>query len=287
MYHDYSQEELRAYCRSCIESLEIWARRLVHEKMTEAYGDNYIDKVLDNGNFLVKAEIRNHVHSMMADSPERFKRPVDTLFIDQIIYFLCNQTWYTNLFKSALDYAYPQGFMEAREFLSRIVPIRNPLSHSNPITIRQVEQAICYSHDFIDGLKQYYKDRGEEQVWNVPQIIKVKDSLGNVFENLDETDSLGAFLYTNQLQNCGDTYSVEIEVDSSFEKSEYEIKWDFNHHNTNAFTDSERFTVRFTPDDVAQSTYILCEVNSKKAWHKYGHHDSKVTIVLTVLPPIE
>ena len=143
MYHEYTQEELRSYCRSCIESLEIWARRLVHEKMTETFGPNYVDVVRENGQPLIKTEIKNHIREMMAREPDRFKRPVDTLFIDQIIYFLCNQAWYSALFKPALDYAYPQGCAEAREFLSRLVPIRNPLSHSNPISIRQVEQAIC------------------------------------------------------------------------------------------------------------------------------------------------
>lgn len=109
MYHDYTQEELRAYCRSCIESLEIWARRLVHEKMSETYGADYLNAVLATGEPLVKADIKKHVRTMMAKEPDRFKRPVDTLFIDQIIYFLCNPKWYKNLFKESMDYIYPQG----------------------------------------------------------------------------------------------------------------------------------------------------------------------------------
>lgn len=287
MYHEYTQETLRGYCRTCIESLEIWARRLVHEKMVEAYGENYIDKKFKDGNYLVKKEIRNHVHEKLDQEPERFKRPVDTLFIDQIIYFLCNQTWYNEFFKPALDYAYPQGCDEVREFLNRLVPIRNPLSHSNPISIRQVEQAICYSHDFIDGLKQYYKARGEEQVWNVPQIIKVKDSLGNVFDNIVEKSMLGVTFTISTHLSCGDTYSVEVEIDSSFDKNDYTIQWSMNHHNTNDFKNFTKFTVKFTPADVSIGTFIWCTVIQNKSWHKYQRHDSKIGIRLTILPPIE
>lgn len=287
MYHDYTQEELRAYCRSCIESLEIWARRLVHEKMTETFGENYIDKVLENGQPLVKREIRDHVHMMMDKEPDRFRKAVDTLFIDQIIYFLCNQSWYSTLFKPALDYAYPQGCAEAREFLGRLVQIRNPLSHSNPVSIRKVEQAICYSHDFVDGLKQYYKDRGEDRVWNVPQILKVKDSMGNCFENIEEHNGLGAILTIPQELNCGDIYSVEIEVDSSFDQADYTIEWRFYQHNLDEFKNNTKCIVEIGIQDVGASNFIVCIVRQNKLWHKYSNHDSKVTLAVAVLPPIE
>lgn len=288
MYHDYTQDELRSYCRTSIESLEIWARRLVHEKMTEKYGENYMNMTREDGSSFVKKDIKDHVSKMMSREPDRYKRPVDTLFIDQIIYFLCNQCWYNELFKPALDYAYPQGCSEAREFLNRLVPIRNPLSHSNPITMRQVERAICYSNDFVEGLKAYYKDRGEEQVWNVPRIIKVKDSLGNMFEN--PTDSHGQssiFVISNELR-CGDTYSVEIEVDPSFSPYEYDIIWTAHKgKKEDDFKNKTKYTVRFSENDVAKIHIIHCEIISKKDWHKYSFHDCEVALHLTVYPPIE
>ena len=46
MFHSVSQEELRAYCRNCIESFETWARRLIHERMVEKYGNNYVDAII-------------------------------------------------------------------------------------------------------------------------------------------------------------------------------------------------------------------------------------------------
>lgn len=225
MYHEYTQEKLRSYCKSNIETMEIWARRLIHEKMTNQYGENYIDANLNANEKLIKKEIRDHVNNMMRNEPERFSRPVDTLFLDHIIYFLCNKKWYEILFKEALDYAYPQGCEEAREFLSRLIPIRNSLSHSNHISLYQAERAICYSHDFIEGLKQYYKNKGEEKMWNVPRIIRVSDSLGNVYENLIEKRTAGVTQRIPQEMNCGDSYSIDIEIDSAFAQNEYEIFW--------------------------------------------------------------
>lgn len=287
MYHEYTQDELRSYCRTSIETLEIWARRLIHEKMVTEYGEKYIDVQINDNEPLIKKDICKHIKSMIEKEPERFKRPVDTLFIDHIIYFLCNPKWYGNLFKEALDYIYPQGKDEAREFLSRLVPIRNPLSHSNPISIRQAEQAICYSHDFVEGMKEYYKDRGEEQVWNVPRIIRVKDSFGNIFDNpTDGFTGKTIFKIDNELY-CGDTYSVEIEVDSSFSKDEYLINWSMLPHNCNEFNNLTKFTVTFNTKDVAQNRYINCQLISNKEWHKYGSYDNEITIAFTVFPPVK
>ena len=81
MYHTYTERELREYCRTNIETLEIWARRLIHEKMVEEYGENYINKQFDDGNFLVKSEIRKHIQGMLEKERNRFQRAVDTLFI--------------------------------------------------------------------------------------------------------------------------------------------------------------------------------------------------------------
>ena len=61
MYHSYTQEQLRAYCRNCIEAMEIWARRLIDEKMTAEYGSSYIFQKVSPENYLVKDKIRKHV----------------------------------------------------------------------------------------------------------------------------------------------------------------------------------------------------------------------------------
>ena len=286
MYHEYTQEQLRAYSRTYIETLEIWARQLIHEKMTEEYGDNYIFLQFSDGNFLVKKEIRDHVSHMLSSEPDRFNRPIDTLFFDHIIYFLSNEQWYKKLFREPLSYTYPQGAKEVRVFLERLTPIRNPLSHSTPITMHDVERAICYSHDFIEGLKKYYVAKGKEKMYNVPRIIKVSDSLGNIFNNIVENSRLGMQIIIPQAFNCGDKYSVEIEIDSSFGADEYTIKWNMARHTAAELGNSQKLTLCFEPQDVSEAAYIYCTIVQNKEWHKYGDHDSKITLCVKILPPI-
>lgn len=287
MYHNYTEEELRSYCRTCLESLEMWARRLIHEKMVEKYGESYVDAKKQNGEYIIRTDTRKHVQFMQKKEPDRFQRAVDTLFVDDIIYFLCNQNWYKNLFKDALDHMYPEGYMELRTFLTRLVPIRNALSHGNPISVRQAEQAICYSHDFVEGLKKYYKERGLEQVWNVPRIIRITDSLGNAFEN-PKDGSLGrSFFKIKEPFYCGDSYSMSVEIDSSFDPSEYDIFWSINGVRAKNFINSNSFSITFSEKNVAQSTSLSCTIISKNAWHKYSSgYDCEIYISMTVFPPI-
>ena len=99
MYHDYTQEELRTFCRQNIENFEIWARNLIHEKMSANYGPDYINYKVSDENFLIKREIREHVLGMLKKEPSRYNRAVDTLYVDHIIYFLCHDKLYPTLFK--------------------------------------------------------------------------------------------------------------------------------------------------------------------------------------------
>lgn len=287
MYYDYTQEELRAYSKSCIESLEIWARHLIHQKMVEEYGSDYVNCKDDNGVFIVNKEIREHIEFIMSKEPERVKKPVDALYVDHIIYFLCHPKLYGKLFKEALDYIYPQGKEEAREFLKRLIPIRNPLSHSNAISIRQVEQAICYSHDFVDGLKEYYKDKGEEKMWNVPRVIKITDSCGNVFDNPEDDRYGGSNFFIKQLFRPGDNYSVQVVIDPAFETSGYTIEWSVLGKNDVMLENGSKFSIKFSEEDISAMFIINCRIVSKKIWHKYKTHDGEVSILLTILPPIE
>lgn len=286
VYYTYTEEEIRSLCRQSIESLEMWARRLIHEKFEEKFGKDYINFKTSDDNYLIKKEVRDHVQRMRTKDSDRFPRIIDTLFFEHIIYFLCNPVFYKELFKDALKYAYPNGNNEVRVFLNRILPIRNALSHSNPISIRQAEQAICYSHDFIDGLKEYYKEKGMEQVWNVPRIIRVTDSLGNVFDNPKDKNGMNSIFQFQQDLRCGDTYSVSVDVDTSFSETEYDIIWENQNLLKQEFNNSKNFTITFDEADVGEMHMITCNVKSHKTWHKYGSYDCEIIMMFTVLPPL-
>ena len=288
MYYNLSNNELREISKKSIESLEIWARRLINEKMVEKYGEDYIHYQLADGNYLIKKEIRLYVENMRKNEPTRYRRDIDTLLFDHILYFLCKQDLYNALFEDALKYAYPQGVNEVRIFLERLIPIRNALSHSNPISVHQAEQAICYSNDFISGLKEYYKEMGKEKVWNVPSIIKVSDSLGNVFDNLELEEGKvvpGSLIGIEQPLYCGDTYSIEIEIDSSFSSEEYTIKWSDNYVYVKEYDNKQKFIKEVAITDIGELHVIECYVTQNKEWHRYTTFDSRIIVHLTVLPP--
>ena len=277
MYFNYSDEDLRSYCRNCIESLELWARRLIDEQMSACFGVDYFDAKDSNGDYIIKKKIREQVEKLKDEEPHRFPRLVDTLFIKDIIYFLCHPKFYTEIFKMALDFCYPLGREEVRIFLERIIPVRNALSHANPISIRQAEQAVCYSNDFIDSVKQYFKKVGKEQMWNVPTIIRLTDSLGNTFLNKMN-------YIKNVVFHVGETYRVTAEIDSSFPRESYSIRWLGRVLEFKESLDSTQFVITFSNKDVNQALQIRCMVTSKEDWHKHGTWDDSKTITLTVLP---
>lgn len=287
MYYNYTDEELRAYCRNSIESLEMWARRFIHEKMVEKYGEQYINYQASDGNYIIKREIREQVQYLSQKEPQRILRPVDALFLDHLIYFLCKRELYKELFKDALDPMYPDGREEVCTFLERLVPTRNALSHSNPISMRQAEQAVCYSHDFVDSIKSYYRKRGLEQMWNVPRIIRITDSLGNSFENNIDNSTQGSSFRIKQKMYCGDTYSVTIETDSSFSQSEFDILWFNNGKEIKGNKNYFQYTIAWAEEDVEEIHLIRCKIISHKKWHKYGSFDCEVILIMTILPPVE
>lgn len=273
-----------------MEALEKWARLVVHKKMTEKYGLNYFHSSTSSDNPLIKKEIRDKAEEMMKDNPIRFKRPVDTLFLDEIIYILCKNELYKNCFKEFLDIIYPDGNSEARTFLSRLIPIRNKLSHSNTFSIREAEQCICYCNDFIEGVKQYFKNIGDERMYNVPNAIKLNDSLGNeyylnkdtLFENINVIDESTKKLHQFEI---GDSYSAWLTLDPSFSEDEYTFNWSIE--SGRILGNNSRIDITITEEFIRERLAIYCTIKSKKSWHRYRGYDQQFAIIFQVLPPIE
>ncbi len=285
MYNTYTEEELRSLCRSSIESFELWARRLIDEKLTKKYGPHYINYKTSEENFLFKKDFREQIQRKLAKGPVRFPRIVDALFMDDMIYLLCREDLYQELFAEALMQAYPNGQKEAHVFLDRIKQIRNALSHANAISIHQAEQVICYTHDFIESVKEYYVKKGMEQVWNVPRIIKITDSLGNTFYNPDNNSQRSIFKLKQSIY-CGESYSVTIETDTTFSEAEYDIIWSDQDSNQNMFTNKKTYFTTFDESDVSQVHTIRCTIISHKNWHKYKYYDCQICLMFSVFPPI-
>jgi len=285
MYFSYTQEELRSICKSSIEAFELWARRIIHKKLKMEYSENYFDVDIGNGEKVLNKEHYKKYCRIISSSHDRCNRPVDALFIESLIYILCKERLYKTLFKEILDYSYPQGVEEVREFLGRLIIPRNNLSHANPISIRQAEQVVCYTNDFIDGIKKYYTHIGKDKMWNTPFIIKVTDSLGKEYYP-DENKTFFEVFQVNNAFSIGDTYKVWVEIDSSFNEDDYCIEWEFP-DSVAILNSSHECCITFSVADVSANKTLRCRVIQNKEWHKHNLFEHEIVFSFCVLPKIK
>lgn len=289
MYYSISEEQLRSICRVNIEAFEKWARTIIHNELANDLGAGYFDMELAPDVPVVKKDIRDKADVMLKNNPQRFKRKIDTLFLEELIYLLCRNDLYKKYFKEFLDPIYPDGNAEVRTFLKRLIPIRNSLSHSNPISIRDAERCICYTNDFIDGVKRYFYEKGDERVFNTPNAIKLNDSLGNEFYlNKDKSFEL-IYIHregTQQLYqfHLGEKYSAWLTLDPSYDLGEYIFNWNIGGRKVG---DSSRLDIEITEDMIRERCAIYCTIKSTKSWHRYNGYDQQFAVMFQVLPPDE
>ena len=231
------------------------------------------------------------VNNRIKQEPKRFPRCIDAFFLSDLIYIICRDDLYNKFFKDPFSKAFPDGNNEARTFLERLVDPRNALSHAHSISNRQAEQVVCYSHDIIDSIKEYYFKMDKECEYNVPRIIKVTDSFGNTI-HLNELEKLTLNVWRlhedckNYLQP-GDTLGIEIEIDPTFDTSSYTIEWIINNKDTAIkYKNKTKISFEIEEMDVGISFTVVCKIISIKSWHKHGRYDDSIHIFYKVLPPL-
>jgi hypothetical protein len=292
MLYKLTDDELRSLCREKLESLEYWLRRLIDEKLSASYGD-YFSHVDAVGNRLIKKSIVETLEERLKKEPDRYTRKIDAVLLSDAIDVICNPTLFGSYFREPLKLAFPEGREEARTFMYRLLDPRNRLAHANPISVRQAEQVICYSNDIIESLKSHYSEQGMSQEYNVPLILKITDSFGNVFHRsqLQEVSPSGETLKRldaepNNYLWPGDTLTVEVEVDPAFDPAEYSISWRFHPSASETVPDGPRAMVHITPKHVSVQFAVTCTVASNKEWHRMGRGvDDKLHLIYKVLPP--
>lgn len=291
MYNNIRIDLIRSECKNTIENLEVWLRNLIDNELLENYGDNYLEFVNADGSRLIKNEIVKDASERKASDPERYPRTIDAMLLDDEIKIICNPNLFRICFNKALQAAYPNGNDAARSFLNQLIPIRNKLYHSNPISVREAEKVMCYSNDVIDSIKLYYKMKNVEKKYNVPTIIKVTDSLGNIFYSSQiQRNSTGrgiceTRLNENNILYAGDRISIEVDVDSSFDKNDYTINWIFDKKESSTFEeDFNKITIIIENQHVRTDFCIYCVIISKEDWHRCGDVDDSVGIMYEIAP---
>ena len=174
--------------------------------------------------------------------------------------------------------------------MGRLLDPRNRLAHANSISLRQAEQVICYSNDIIDSMKAYYAAMGMQQDYNVPLILKVTDSFGNVFHRNEIVDPRFNFLSKSFREEPqyflrpGDILTVEVEIDPAFDPKEYTVSWTIA--SLQIVINNSKMVITITEEHVGEQLSIECEVRSKKDWHRFGiRGDDLLDLYYKVLPP--
>ena len=208
-------------------------------------------------------------------------------FFDDLIDIICNPKLYNENFKKPLEYVFKLGREQAKVKFEQIKEIRNYLSHTNHISNRQAEQIICYSKDIIESLKEFYLEINREKDFNVPSIVSFKDSVGNSKFSSQFVGSNEYKFIDNKESNIyeGETLSMEVTVDESFEKSDYTIIWHYKAGGS-VFdikkVQGNKLTIELTSKFISESLKIECSIISNKDWHKYQKFDDILKIIYKI-----
>ncbi len=280
------ENELRDYCRRRIETLEVWLRQLIQEKFQEVYASDILAAKRHSDQFVIKAAIRASLEKAINDRPGRYQRAVDAALLGDLIAIICNKQIYAECFVTPLRECFPHGNEQARFVLGKIETPRNHLSHANPISLRQVEQVICYSGDVISSLKGYYKTMSRNQDYDAPRIIRLTDSLGHVAHCRTEPAAGLQFDYSNDPSGTltvRDVVTLEIEVDPSFEEEGYTVTWSAGPVYVSQ-EKANKLTFEVTDAHVAQQSVISVRIKSKKPWHRFQSDDDVWNVIYKIIP---
>lgn len=281
MTHNERQEIARRH----IDSAEAWLRKIIHHQMSSKYGQNYLGTIQSG---TLNKRIITAVAQKKNEEQGRITRDIDATTLDQAIDVVTHPVLYEELFKKSLKTAYPLGIYEARHFLTQIKDIRNDVSHGRGCSQRQLERSICYSNDLIDSLKDYFRSISMEKEFNVPMIVHYVDCLGNESHMDNVPLDIGQRIIDwrkghNGILYPGDTLVAEVEIDQSFDPSEYQVRWFIF-----GFPRQEGSLAQIKIENkhVNEQMEIGFEVISKRDWHRHHGLDDAVRLLFRVRPPL-
>jgi hypothetical protein len=190
-------------------------------------------------------------------------------------------------FQPGLQSAYPDGADEARTFLNRIVNIRNDVSHGRICSVRQLEQAICYSNDISDSIKEYFRSQNLTREFNVPTFVEINDNVGN-----SESISPSAFFRGLDLSGHGrkslfpgDVLVVEVEVDPSFDGEPYQVEWWLKTRPGGRGTGPVA-RIEISNQHVGERMELQFKLRTAREWHRDSSgYDDVIDFIYKVLPP--
>lgn len=271
-------EELRSLCKTRIEILELWLRRLIHDKLSNTFGINYFSCQVA-GNYLLRADVRKYAERRVRENPSHYSKPLDALLLDHLVYILCKEELFHKCFRAALAKAFPDGSTEARTFLKRLVAIRNPLAHANPISNHQALRVLCHTEDIIESIQEHYAAMNAKDPFNAPNFVTFRDSAGNSVQIGGTQEHIDLRRTTFRV---GD--SVRFEVDTDDIHGNSTVQWVVNNIPNGESATGASFVLNLLPRHVNTDFSITGSVVSSRDWHRHGNFDALVSVTYTVLP---
>jgi hypothetical protein len=152
---------------------------------------------------------------------------------------------------------------------------------------------LCYAHDVIDCLKEFYKKQNVETEYNVPTILVLRESFGHVVHRSEMIEIGVGCLYTTpsgdpaRYLRPGDTLSLEVEVDPTFPSADYDLHWKVGGRRALVLKNRPtQLVLGVQLEHVGEILYIECELVTKRGWHRYGLCDDSIEVHYKVLPPV-
>ena len=124
--------------------------------------------------------------------------------------------------------------------------------------------------------------------FNVPRIIRFKDSFGNeVHFDKSAKQAMASFIGKKEFYlRPGDTLSLEVEIDNSFADDEYTVVWRAIKQIPN-FGNTKKICLLIEEHHIGEELNIQCVVTSNKSWHRMQQgYDDLLLLWYTVLPNI-
>jgi hypothetical protein len=277
MVHFQRQELARRY----VEIAEKWLRQLIHYQLSKQ-GPNYITK----GQW--KKSLIEHVYGRIRVEPEKYPREIDATTFEQAVSIVCHPNYWEHLFEVPLNDAYPHGREEARTFLNRLVDIRNDVSHGKGCSARQLERAICYGNDLADSIKAFFKGEQMQREYNVPTIVRYTDNRGNASSLEGVSTNINNRIIDWRRTGGGDlrpgdTLVAEVEIDPTFDSSEYTVSW---YISGNPRQTGAAATIRIENKHVGEQVELRFDVVTHRDWHRFTGKDDGLILIYRVLPPV-
>jgi hypothetical protein len=268
----------------------MWLRRLIDDIFLKNYGENYFNHTLSNGSNLFSAKIKKEINDRILTDSKRFTRPIDACLLETEIKIITNPKFYKDFFNEVFSISFTKGNSEMlRILMTSLVNPRNKLYHANPISVREAEKIVCYSNDIIDCIKEYYKKNKMSEEFNVPLILKYKDSFVNTIyiKNFGSTlvgvNHIDLSKKSDFILRPSNKISIEVEIDSSFEKDFYDLTWS---PKTEIEQTENHYSYQIQNKDIGEDFTISLKLVTKNEWHRKMGWDDYLVIRFKVLPPI-